>query len=173
MAQETFSAPLAIIKMGGAAIGKIRNLNFTEQIQRGEVQGIGEVNLQEAPVVSVRCQFQAGSFAIDIKHLGSGNNNDPFWPVEAADAQTLLKSIILGETPVMIEVYKKRRTDSSVNQVNRGTAGQELYTGDITWDQIGVARDCYVNSRTFELSDGAIAGKNISGIYLTPMVLQW
>lgn len=175
MAQETFSAPLAVIRIAGQTIGKIRNLNFTENVQRGEVQGLGEVNLQEAPITSVRCQFQAGTWMITLKNIGSSTINDPFWPVTAADAQTLLKSIVLGETPVMIEVFKKKRTDASRKQISQGSAGQVLYTGDPLTDleSIGVAKDCYINSRSFEISDGAIAGKNISGIYLTPLILTW
>lgn len=160
---EVFTAPLAIVMINNQKVGKIRNLNFTENIQRGEVQGLGEVNLKEAPITSVRCQFQAGSFMIDLKKFGT--IEDPFWPVNATDAETLLRTIVLGETPVAIHVYK--RTAGST----QGNSQQVLVTSEGALQRIGIAQDCYVNSRSFEISDGAVAGKNISGIYLTPIFL--
>lgn len=163
MASEVFTAPLAIIMINNQKIGKIRNLTFTENVQRGEVQGLGEVNLKEAPITAVRCQFQAGSFMINLKKFGTVE--DAFWPVNATDAETLLRTIVLGETPVAIHVY--RRTAGTTS----GNTQQVLVTSEGEMERIGIAQDCYVNTRSFEITDGAVAGKNISGIYLTPIFL--
>jgi hypothetical protein len=160
MPAETFTAPLAIIKINNQSVGKIRNLSFTENLQRGEVMGLGEVTLQEAPVTSIRCQFQAGSYMLNLKKLGTVK--DPFWPVDALDAKTLLNTIILGETPVSIHVYKKTAGAVDANGI---------VTSEGPMERIGIISDCYVNSRSWEISEGNLGGKNISGIYFTPIFL--
>lgn len=159
---QVFTAPLAIIMVNNQKVGRIRNLQFTEQVQRGEVQGLGEVNLQEAPIVAARCQFQAGSWMIDLKKFG--NVRDPFWPVDATDAETLLRTIVLGETPVSLHVYRRVGTTTQGNEQQVLVTGEEL-------QRVGIAQDCYVNSRSWEVQDSQVAGKNISGIYLTPIFL--
>lgn len=160
MAENTLTAPLAIIKINNQSVGKIRNLSFTENMQRGEVMGIGEVTLQEAPVVAIRCQFQAGSYLIDLKKFGAVK--DPFWPVDATDTKTLLNTILLGETPVSIHVYRKTAGNVDANGI---------VTSEGNLERVGIISDCYLNSRSWEISEGSLAGKSISGIYFTPVFL--
>lgn len=160
MPAETFTAPLAIIKINNQSVGKIKQLSFTENIQRGEVIGLGELTLQEAPAVAIRCQFQAGAYMINLKKLGT--IKDPFWPVDALDAKTLLNTILLGETPVTIHVYRKTAGAIDANGI---------VTSEGAMERIGIISDCYVNSRSWEISEGNLAGKQISGIYFTPIFL--
>ena len=158
--EKTFTAPLAVIMINGKKVGKIRNLTFTENIQRGEVQGIGSLTLQEVPAVAMRCQFQASSYMINLKTFGT--ENDPFVAQNLKSVQELVNTLLLGEAPVTIAVYKK--TSGSVN--NEG-----IVTSEGALERIGIANDCYLDSRSFEISEGNISGKNISGRYLTPMFL--
>ena len=162
---ETFSAPLAVIRAGsnGTAIGKIRNLQFQEQLQRANVQGLGVVTLQEVPVTLINCSFSASSYAINMKKFGTVK--DPFWPVEANSAEQLLNAILLGDIPVQIHVYKKvpARVPTTF------TASDLLQNTEVQEETIGIIQDAHLNSRTFEISEGQVAGKNISGVYLTPI----
>lgn len=162
---ETFSAPLAIIRAGsnGAAIGKIKNLTFQEQINRANVQGLGVVTLQEVPAVLINCNFNASTYAINLKKFGTVT--DPFWPVAATSAEQLLNAILLGEAPVQLHVYKRVPTRVPINF----TAEQLLKDSEVSEETIGIIQDCYLNSRVFEISEGQVAGKNITGVYLTPI----
>ena len=107
MPNKVFTAPLAIIRAGagGTAIGKIRNLQFQENIQRGEVQGLGALCLSEVPVTSIRCQFNASSYLISLKKLG--NVNDPFWPVDATDPVTMANALCLERKGLPFKFLRK------------------------------------------------------------------
>lgn len=164
---ETFSAPLAIIRAGssGTAIGKIRNLQFQEQIQRANVQGLGVVTLQEVPATLINCSFSASSYAINLKKFGT--IQDPFWPVEASSAEQLLNAILLGDVPVQIHVYKRIPVGGRIPA--NFTAQELLQNSEVGEQTIGIIQDAHLNSRTFEIAEGQVAGKNITGVYLTPI----
>ena len=159
--QQTFSAPLASIQINGTKVGYIRDLNFTETVQRGEIQGVGESKLIEAPALAFRNQFTASAWFISLKLLG--NVKDPFWPVDATDPKTMLNTILLNETPVPIHIYKKTK-----NQVDQTTG---LVLGDVNYERVAIIPDALVNSRSWNISDGQVSGKTINGIYLTPVFL--
>lgn len=162
---QTFTAPLAIIRAGdsGSAIGKIRNLRFQEQIQRANVQGLGVVTLQEVPATLINCNFSASTYAINLMKFGT--IKDPFWPVEAANAEQLLNAILLGEQPVQLHVYRRKPARVPANF----TVEELLQNNEVAEDTIAIISDCYLTSREFEISEGQVAGKSISGVYLTPI----
>ena len=162
---QTFSAPLAIIRAGnnGTAIGKIRNLSFQEQIQRANVQGLGVVTLQEAPATLITCNFSAGTYAISLNNLGT--IKDPFWPVDATSPEQLYNAILLGEIPVQLHLYRKVPTRVPVNF----TAEELLKNSEVTEQTLAIIKDAYLTAKTFEISEGQVGGKNINGIYLTPV----
>lgn len=154
-----FTAPLAVIKIANKTVGKIRNLTFTEQVQRGEVMGIGNLTLQEVPIIAIRCSFTADSYMIDLGKLGT--IEDPFWPVKATDPKVLINTLLLGEQPTQIHVYRKKATSTANGLVT--SASEDSY------ETIGVAEDCYLDSRSWNLQENNISGKNLSGRYLTPI----
>lgn len=158
MPETTFTAPLAVIMVNDQKIGKVRNLNFTENIQRGDVMGLGELTLQEAPATAIRCQFSAGSYMIDMKRFGTVK--DPFWPVDAKNPGELIRTILLGEKPVALHIYRKTAGNVDSN---------DIVTSDGPLSRIGIIQDCLLNSRTWEISEGNLAGRNLNGIYFTPI----
>lgn len=158
---KTLTAPLAVIMINNKKVGKIRNLTFTENIQRGEVQGIGSLTLEEVPAIAIRCQFQASSYTLDLKQLGTVT--DPFLPQGITTAQQLANTLLLGETPVSIHVYRKTAGNISNNGV---------IVSEGSLQRVGIATDCYLDSKSFEISEGNISGKNLSGRYLTPMFMM-
>jgi len=44
---QTFSAPMAYIKIGNETAGFVRNITVQEQINRVDVQGLGSLPIQE------------------------------------------------------------------------------------------------------------------------------
>ena len=158
--EKTFTAPLASIEINGIKVGLIKDISATENIQRGEVQGLGSLNLQEVPALSIRCTFTASTYMIKLSKFGT--IKDPFWPVDATDPKRLISTLLLGERPVSIHIYRK-------------TAGSTDENGIITEEgrmsRVAVIEECYLDSRTWNLSEGNVSGKNISGRYLTPTSL--
>lgn len=161
MPNSTFTAPLAAIEINGVRVGLIKNLNFSENIQRGEVQGLGELNLQQVPAISMRCTFSASSYLINLKKLGTVK--DPFWPVDATDYKSLSNTLLLGEKPVSIHIYRK--TAGAVDTVSG------IVTSEGSYERVAVVQDCYLDSKTWNIAEGQIGGKDITGRYLTPTYL--
>lgn len=159
--QQTFTAPLAAIEINGVRVGLIRNLTFTENTQRGEVQGLGVLTLQEVPAVSYRCTFTADSYLINLKKLGTVK--DPFSPVDATDSKSLVNTILLGEKPVAIHIYKK-----TAGSIDSSTG---IVTSEGSFERIAIATDCFLDSKSWNIAEQGIGGKNISGRYLTPIFL--
>lgn len=162
---QTFSAPLAIIRAGnnGAAIGKIRNLSFQENIQRANIQGLGVLTLQEVPATAIMCNFSADSYAINLKKFGTVT--DPFWPVDAVSAEQLLNAILLGERGVQLHVYRRVPTRVPENF----TAEQLLQNSEVSEQTIAIIQDCFLTTKSFQIAEGQVAGKSINGVYLTPI----
>lgn len=156
MAHQTFSAPEAYIMIDGIPVGIMRNVRCTENINRADVQGLGSVVSQEVPPTKVQCSLNAGmyfiKFTTDImkKILNRETNLDTF-----------LNSIALGDFPLQILIYRKTAisdaTTKLVTSVNKDG------------EKILVINDFYLESQDFDLSEGGIAGTNISGRYLSPV----
>lgn len=156
---KVFTAALAIIEIGGIAVGKIRNLQFTENIQRADVQGLGRLTLSEVPPVSIRCSFTADSYMVDFNKLG--DVEDPFWPTKAKTAKEFADTLLLGEKGVNLHVYSKIPAAGATDENGIITATENY--------KMGVAANCFLDSRVFNVQENQVAGKNLTGRYLEPI----
>jgi len=157
MPTATFTAPKAYITIEGQVAGYIRNLTFTENIQRNEVRGLGNLYPIEVPAVSASNTFNVDMFFIDFKQ-----------PVvkkllnRTGGAQALMNTLSLGDLPVSINIYKK--------EIKTQDSNTKLITEiDRTGTEIAVLRDCYVDSQNWSLAEAGIASLGTSGRYLTPV----
>lgn len=152
-----FSAPQAYIKINNQTAGFVRNLQFTENVQRANVQGLGNLTLQEAPAVSYQCSFSVDQFFISFKtpviegmihRLGSVKN--------------VLDTLVLGELGFAIAIYRK------LISTQDETTGLVTAT-DPTGETICQLNPCFVNGQTFSLGDAGLSGYSVNGIYLNPV----
>jgi hypothetical protein len=156
MPSQTFTAPQAHVVIDGQVAGFVRNLTWTENIQRNEVRGLGSLYAQEAPAVSASNSFNVDMFFIDFKR-----------PVvkkllnRTGGAQALMNTLSLGDIPMSISVYRKtvKTMDSNTKLIT------EI---DKTGEEIVVIRDALVNAQNWGLAEQGIASLGTSGIYLTP-----
>jgi len=160
MAGKTFTAPKAYITIDNKPAGFIRDLSFTENIQRAEIAGLGNLTNQETPAVKQTNQFSIGEFFI--------NFNQPATKAllnRVGGTQALLNTLSLGEFSFAITIYAKTVAGTDAN--NR------LVTEiDKTGETIAVLRDCFTDSQSFNLSEAGIAGFNTTGRYLTPVTFK-
>jgi hypothetical protein len=67
MATKVLTAGLAIIKVLGVPIGKMKGITINETMRRGKVVGLGQLAADEVPVLdwdgSMSCEF----FTVDFK----------------------------------------------------------------------------------------------------------
>lgn len=161
MAEKTMTAPLAIIEIGGVAVGKIKNLRVTENIQRGDVRGLGTLVSNEKPVLGINCSFTASSYMVDLTKLGTVNN--PFVKRSVSDSiQTFQNTLLLQESGVNIHLYRKiaKTTDQTTGLVT-----------ETDKEKIGIIYNAFMDSQSFDITEGQISGMDISGTYLDPIIL--
>lgn len=157
MPTQTFTAPKAYIMIENQPAGYIRNLTFTENIQRAEVRGLGSLYSQEVPAVSAANTFNVDMFFIDFRQ-----------PVikkminRLGGAQALMNTLSIGELPISINIYKK--------EIKSQDSNSKLITEvDKTGTEIAILRDCYIDSQNWTLAEAGIASLGTAGRYLSPV----
>lgn len=157
MAQVVYTAPKAFIKINNSPAGYIKDLSWTENIQRAEIAGIGSLVNQEVPAVKQTNQFSVGQFFIDLQ-------TDTMKAIlnRNGGSVAFLNTLILGEASFSIVMYAKKvvakdGTTKLVTEIN--PEGKTIASLD----------DCFVDSQSFNLSEAGIAGFNTTGRYLTPV----
>ena len=154
---KVYSAARAFIKIDNKIAGYVRSVTFAENVNRVNVQGLGNVKIQEAPVVSLNNTWTVDQFFIDFQQ-----------PVMQAmmnrkgSVQAILDTLVLGELGFQIAMYSK-------TIVSRDDASKLITQADPTGQTICQLGPCYPTTQQFSLSDQGIAGWNVSGIYIDPI----
>lgn len=154
---KVFTAPKAFIKIDNQVAGYVRNLTFSENVQRANVQGLGSLTYQEAPPVVYTCNWQVDQYFISFDTPVMKKMLKKFGTIAE-----IKNSLVLGDISFDITVYSK--TVQSEDQQTK------LVTEvDNTGQTIARLQGCLLNSQSFQLSEAGIAGVNIQGIYLEPI----
>lgn len=157
MEGQVLTAPLAIIKIKGTVVGKIKNLRIQEQYQRGNVMGIGALISSEKPILGIQCTFSASSYVISVKKLGTIDN--PFVIRGASTTDQFVNTVLLQDQGVDIYVMKK---------------GAKVITNGIvteaTEENLFVIKNAFLTSNSFDIQEGQILGSDLSGEYLEPIL---
>lgn len=154
---KVFTAPKAFIKIDNQVAGYVRNLTFSENVQRANVQGLGSLTYQEAPPVVYTCQWQVDQYFISFDTPVMKKMLKKFGTIAE-----IKNSLVLGDIAFDITVYSK--TVQSEDQQTKFVT--EV---DNTGQTIARLQGCLLNSQSFQLSEAGLAGVNIQGIYLEPI----
>lgn len=157
--QKVLTAPLALIKIGTTTVGKIRNIRLQEQFQRGDVRGIGVLISSEKPILAINCIFTCSSYVISISKLGTIDN--PFVVRNAPTRDTFVNTVLLQDNGVDIYVFKK-----GAKQIENGIV-KEIEEQDFL-----VIKNAFLDSQSFNIDEGQIAGSDLSGSYLDPAMIS-
>jgi hypothetical protein len=160
MPNSTFTSPKAYITIDGQTAGFVRNISFTENIQRQDIRGLGNLYPVESPAVSASNTFNVDMFFIDFSQPVVKKLINRYGGVDQ-----LMNTLALGDIPISINIYKRTiagidSTTKLVTEVNR--SGQE----------IAVLRNCFVDSQNWSLAEGGIAAMTTSGRYLSPVTFN-
>lgn len=154
--QAVLTAARAIIKVNGKAIGRLQSFRVTENITRASVTGIGSLTRKEVPATLVVGSWSARFYTVDFGKItdfpGIENRN-------VQSTEQYKNTLTLAEIPVDIYIYKKDNPTL--------TGGVVTATNDTVFV---VIRNCYINSRGFDLTEGQVSGTDISGEYTEPII---
>src|ERR1700746_992642 len=67
MATRAMTAPLAIVKVNGKAVGKMKSIRCTENIRYGKTVGLGRMSPDEMMPLDWSGTLNCGSFLIDLR----------------------------------------------------------------------------------------------------------
>lgn len=157
MKGNVFTAAKAFIKIDNEVAGYVRNLSFSENVQRQNVQGLGSLTLQEAPAVSYTCQWSVGQYFVSFDTPVMKKFLKKFGTIAE-----IKNSLVLGDISFEITIYAKT--------ISSQDASTKLVTEvDNTGQTIARLQNCLLNTQSFQLSEAGIAGTDVSGIYLEPI----
>jgi hypothetical protein len=156
MADKVLTAPLALIKVNGVTIGKMKNLRITETFRRGRVSGIGEVVASEVPVLEFNGTVTSEFYEIDFSTTGIPDAIKR----KATSVQGFIDNILLQEEGVNIVIFKKV-TDFTDPQT--GLLRAKLK------EHATITR-AFIDREGMDVSEGQISGHNQDFTYLDPIL---
>jgi hypothetical protein len=160
-----YTAPLAIVRVNGLGpIGKIKDIRVNEQLQRGEVRGLGSLTPDELPALSWAGTISCDVYMIDFKSTGlEGKIPDAFLR-NANTLQEWINSVILQQDGAVIDLYTKIPANPN----------QAPMSGLILANQndglIAQVRGVFLDGEGFSISEGQIATRNQSFKYKYPII---
>jgi len=153
---KVITGAIAIIKVNGQAIGKMKGIRVNENITRGEVRGIGELIAQEVPPLS-----WTGTLTCDFYNIDFNISQIPnaIWR-SAQTLQQFINSLLLQEDGVQVDIYKKVPVAGSPGYGLIETEEQAYCT----------VRGLFLDTESFDINEGQISGRNQSFRYIYPIV---
>lgn len=156
MADRVLTAPLAVIKVQGIAVGKMKNIRLNENVQRGRVSGLGQLTPDELPALS-----WTGTLTCDFYNIDFVKSQIP--DGIKRNAQTLqewVDNILLSEDGVQVDIFKKVKdiVDPNTN----------LIKGKLV--PYCTVKGLFLDTEGFDISEGQISGRNQSFQYLFPVL---
>jgi len=155
-ADKVITAPLAIVKVGGVVIGKMRGIRVNENIQRGNVQGLGQLIPDEKPALS-----WAGTVSCDFYNIDFLKSQVPNAIIRKVQTiQQWQDSVLLQEEGVTLDLFKKI---AAVGAPAFGLipSAEQLYA------QI---KGLFLDTENFDINEGQVSGRNQSFQYLFPII---
>lgn len=155
-APKVFTAPLCIVKQNGVAIAKIRSLRLNESIQRGEVQGLGRLTLDEVPPTRIRCSASFSFYNVVFRDSAIPKGIDR----QFENIKDFVDNFLLKDG-VQIDIYKK--VEDTVNENGIKTAKLEPFA---------TIRDMFIDSDSMDVTEGNVSTRDQSFQYLTPVLYK-
>ena len=155
MQDRVYTAALALIKVNGRFVLKTQNIRVTEQFQRGEIQGIGNVATQELPIL--KWMGTATATVHLIRYVG-----DAFGAVNGnvSNYDTYFDILRLAERGVTIDLFK-RVSDAIDPATQIPTVRIEPFIS---------IRRAFIESKGLALNEGQSATNDFSFKFLDPIL---
>lgn len=159
---KVLSGAIALIIVGDQVIGKMKSVRCQETIRRMPIRGIGTILPSEQAVVewdgTLNCEFME----IDFTKTGITNAIRRALPNIASqvlnEKSSFEDQLVLDTEGVQVNIFKKV---SDIVDAN-GIIKPKL-------KPYAIVRNCLIDSESFDISEGSIAGHSQSFKYLTPI----
>lgn len=155
MANRTMSAPLAVIKVNGVAIGKMKTIRCTENVRYGKTVGLGRLNPDEMLPLDWAGSLSCSAFLVDLRQpVLPGSLNRTAQTVEQW-ADTLTLSV----GGIQIDILRK---------IPNTTNSQGIITPK--YEIVASIKGVFCTREAFDISEGQISGRDVDFEYITPIL---
>lgn len=159
---STFTGAIALIKVNGQVIGKIRNIRGQENMRRVPVRGIGTILPSEQCVTEWEGTASCDFMEVYFQTSGITNAIRRIFPNIASQVLTgdpsFEDQLVLDTDGVQIDIFKK---------VTDVIGADGIIKPKLT--PYAILRNCLIESEGFDISEGSIVGHSQSFKYLTPI----
>lgn len=159
---NVLTGAIALIKVEGEVIGKMKSVRCQEQIRRQPVRGLGTIIPSEQAVTEWEGTLSCEFMEIEFQKTGIKNAIRRIFPNIASQVLTGETSfedqLVLDVDGVQIDIFKK--VTDVINP--DGTIKPKLRP-------YAIVQRCLIESDSFDINEGSIAGHSQSFKYMTPL----
>lgn len=160
--QPVLTGAIALIKVDGVVIGKMRGVRCQESMRRLPVRGIGTIIPSEQAVVEWEGTLSCDFMEILFQKTGITNAIRRIFPNIVSQVlngnSSFEDQLVLDVTGVQVDIFKK--TSDVIDA--QGIIKPKLVP-------YAIVKNCLIESDSFDISEGAIAGHSQSFKYLVPL----
>ena len=157
--QKVMTAPLAIIQINSVTVGKMKNVRITENIRRGRVAGVGQLNPSELPAVEWQGQMSCSSYTINFNLLANKLKKGTFR--NAGSLESWANAILLQEDGLEIALLRK---------VKDGEIDADTGLVATKYENFAKVNGAFATREGFDLQEGQISGRDTDFEYLEPIL---
>lgn len=162
MADKVLTGAIALIKVDGVVIGKMRGVRCQESMRRLPVRGLGTIIPSEQAVVEWEGTLSCDFMEIKFQTTGITNAIRRIFPNIVSQVlngnSSFEDQLVLDTQGVQVDIYKK--VADVINAQGIITPTLQPYAS---------VQNCLIESDSFDISEGAIAGHSQSFKYLVPL----
>jgi hypothetical protein len=155
---KVMTAPLAVLKVGNTPIAKCRSIRVTESFRLDDVTEMGRITPDQFVITKWDGSCSIGFFMLELKNQaipGSILRN-----VQTPDQ--FVDTLILNDSGVQLDIYRKVK-DVRDPQTGIITPKLSLFAS------IG---GMFATREGFDITDGAISGRDLEFRYLSPILFS-
>ena len=160
MATKIITAPIAIIKVGGQPVGKMRNIRFTETIRRGKVMGLGTLTPCEVPALEWDGSLNCGFYLIDLSKTVFENRDVGKAMYRGVQSvEEFADTLLLQEDGIQLDVYRKVR--DTIDQFGVIKHRLEIFAS---------IQGVFITRESMDITESQISGRDADFEYITPII---
>lgn len=162
MSDKVLTGAIALIKVNGQVIGRMRGIRCQENMRRTPVRGLGTILPSEQAVIEWEGTISCDFMEVLFQKTGVTNAIRRVFPNIASQVvngnASFEDQLVLDVDGVQLDIFKK---------VTDVVDAQGIIKPKLV--PYAIVKNCLIESDSFDISEGAIAGHSQSFKYLVPL----
>lgn len=157
MAQDkVIHGAIAIVRVNGTPIGRMRDVRASESYQRSDVMGLGTIFTEEAPVTKFQGTLSCSFYEIDFKKSGIPGAVRRDTPTK----EVFQDQLTLAYDGVQVDIFKKVEDVIDPNT--------KLIKAKVI--PYAIIKRCLIESDGVTITEGTVAGRDQQFKFLDPII---